>query len=375
MVIRGYRSLRDVDLHLDSPNGVTVLIGANGSGKSNIVGALELVSRIVDDALQSTLLELGGIDRLLTVGASEEPATSIELELWFEADAEGVCNGYRARILPAEDDEGVLDETLYIHDTKNYERPYDEPLPSGRETKLDRVKNLRLQTFAGYIRPSLEGLGAFHFDDVGKAAPPRLTSEIGNDRALEHDARNLPAYLYRLQSEHPQTYQRIRTVVRNVAPFFDDFVLEPQGRDLDKIRLRWTQRGTSSTFLASQLSDGTLRFICLATALLSPHRPQCIVLDEPELGLHPFAIHQLAALIQQSTSGGRRCVVATQSPLLIDEFPLEAIAVLDRENGVTKITRPDAEELEAFLDDYSLGEIWRKNLLGGRPQRSEASGQ
>ncbi len=125
-------------------------------------------------------------------------------------------------------------------------------------------------------------------------------------------------------------------------------------------------------FTANQMSDGTLRFLCLTTLLLSPDRPRCIVLDEPELGLHPFAIHKLAGLLRAATAGSRQCVVATQSAQLIDEFELADVAVLGRHAGATTVTRPDAQHLRAFLDEYSLGELWRMNMIGGRPSSETA---
>ena len=173
------------------------------------------------------------------------------------------------------------------------------------------------------------------------------------------------------KSEHPGAYQRIVTVIRNVAPFFDDFVLKPNSSE--QIRLRWRQRGISDrVFSVSELSDGTLRFACLATLLLSPDAPRVIALDEPELGLHPFAISQLGALIRQATVSGRQAVIATQSALLLDQFPVECIALLDRRDGATVVSRPDPTALQVFLDDYSLSELWQMNILaGGRPAWEE----
>lgn len=154
--------------------------------------------------------------------------------------------------------------------------------------------------------------------------------------------------------------------------FFDDFVLVPEGASQDNVRLRWAQKNLDTVFNAAQLSDGTLRFICLATLLLSPGRPQCIVLDEPELGLHPHAIVQLAALLRKAAHAGRQCVVATQSALLLDEFSVHNVAVLTRNNGETQVVSPSEDQLEAFLSDYTLGEMWRMNLLGGNLRYEEA---
>ena len=151
-----------------------------------------------------------------------------------------------------------------------------------------------------------------------------------------------------------------------MAPFFRDFVLQPEKGD--RLRLRWRQSDSGIVFSANQMSDGTLRFVCLATLLLHPQLPSLVVLDEPELGLHPFAIVQLAGLLRQA-SVRSRVLFATQSVTLMNQFALEDLIVVERADGASTFNRPDVEKLRGWLDDYSLGELWEKNLIGGRPGR------
>jgi predicted ATPase len=148
-------------------------------------------------------------------------------------------------------------------------------------------------------------------------------------------------------------YKRILAAIRANAPYFRDFVLAEEGNG--RIRLRWTQAGVDATFPAEVLSDGTLRYICLATLLLQPHPPALIALDEPELGLHPFAIAQLADMIA-STATRSQVVVATQSVTLLNQFDLGALVVVERDAGSSVLHRPDEERMRAWLDEYSLGE-------------------
>ena len=152
--------------------------------------------------------------------------------------------------------------------------------------------------------------------------------------------------------------------MRLVVPFFSLELFTLQG---DKIRLEWRHHGFDSYFDAHSLSDATLRFIALATLLLQPRRlrPSVILLDEPELGLHPSAIAILAALIKQS-SVETQIVLATQSPLLLDHFDPEDVLVTECMAGATKFTRLDGEQLKNGLEDYSLGQLWEKNEFGGR---------
>ena len=179
-------------------------------------------------------------------------------------------------------------------------------------------------------------------------------------------------FLYYLREKHESSYSLIRRTVQRVAPFFDDFALAPQQLNEDKIRLEWRHKGTDAHFDAASLSDGSLRFIALATLLLQPEslRPSVILLDEPELGLHPYAITMLASLLKQAATQ-TQIILATQSPFLLDHFEPGDVLVADRVNGRTQLTRLDTASLETWLQDYSLGQLWEKNEIGGRPAPEE----
>ena len=160
-------------------------------------------------------------------------------------------------------------------------------------------------------------------------------------------------------------------MVRLAAPFFDDFKLRPVPTNPDLIELEWLQKGTDYPFLAHQLSDGTLRFICLATALLQPNAPPLMLFDEPELGLHPYALTLLAALFSQAADDSRQIVVSTQSAQLLSEFSPEDVIVVERTNGESIFRRLNPAQLSEWLAEFSLGELWLKNLLGGRPRLAD----
>jgi len=183
---------------------------------------------------------------------------------------------------------------------------------------------------------------------------------------LRSDAGNLAAFLYLLQKTSSTHYEVIRDTIRLVAPFFDDFVLRPMPENENKIRLEWREIGSDHPFLAHHLSDGTLRFICLATLLLQPKMPSTILIDEPELGLHPYAINVLASLMR-SASKRSQLIVSTQSVTLVNQFEAEDLLVVDRKDHATTIERVDPERLTEWLEDYALGDLWEKNVLGGRP--------
>jgi predicted ATPase len=192
-------------------------------------------------------------------------------------------------------------------------------------------------------------------------------NELNDNRSLRENGRNLAAFLYYLQQKHPQSFQRIENQIRSVAPFFDRFDLEPDRLNETQIELRWLEKGSDAYFNAYDLSDGTLRFMALTTLLMQAELPKTIIIDEPELGLHPFAINKLAAMIKRAAAQGSQVIVSTQSVGLIDNFEPEDIITVDREDDQSVFRRFDSEELKEWLEDYTLGELWNKNVIGARP--------
>ncbi len=183
---------------------------------------------------------------------------------------------------------------------------------------------------------------------------------VDDNVALRPDAANLAAFLYRLRVKDEAAYKRIVSAIQQVAPFLEDFDLRPDPLSPDRMQLEWRERGSESYFNAHVMSDGTLRFACLATLLLQPHPPSLVLIDEPELGLHPFAITQLAGMLESA---------ATRTQVLVAD-----IIVVDRVDGPSKFRRIEPDEIAAWADDYGLGELWEKNVLGGRPQPAPRNG-
>lgn len=343
-----------MDLKLSPMN---LLIGANGSGKSNFISLFDLLNQMVEGNFQLSVQRAGGANTFLYFG--QKVTDEIRINLTFGQ------NAYSCVWVPTADDLLIFaDETCYFHG-HGYSQPYLVSLGTGhRESKLpEKTTEDRV---ADYVLNSLKSWKVYHFHDTGESAHVKKTGDINDNLYLRSDAGNLAAFLYLLQKTSSDHYEMIRDTIRLVAPFFDDFVLRPMPENENKIRLEWRERGSDHPFLAHHMSDGTLRFICLATLLLQPKPPSTILIDEPELGLHPYAINVLASLMR-SASKRSQLIVSTQSVTLVNQFEAEDLLVVDRKDHATTIERVDPERLTEWLEDYAIGDLWEKNVLGGRP--------
>ena len=222
---------------------------------------------------------------------------------------------------------------------------------------------------ASFVVPAIKSWIVYHFHDTSDSAPMKQSCLLNDNGWLRPDGSNLAAYLYRLHEQFPEYYCQIVDTVRLVAPFFADFQLRPNPLDPNSIQLEWKEKGSDFPFLGHHLSDGTLRFICLTTVLLQPDElmPATLLFDEPELGLHPYAIELLGALMKK-TSLHHQLIVSTQSTELLNQFEASNLIVVDRENGQSTFKRLNSDELEEWLKDYSLGDLWKRNVFGGRPR-------
>ena len=363
ITVEGFRSIKRIERLQLRP--INVLIGPNGSGKSNFLGVFSLLNAIRDGRLRNYARRAGGADRVLHFGAKKTP--SLKIRIAFEKEV----NQYEIE-LAADDADGLFPskESVFFWDKQLYSRPYEEPIwGSGGEAGIREPQ----EKIGRYIHGHLRRWRLYQFHDTSSASPMRRTADLNDNRYLRPDGSNLAAFLIFLRKKHGGSYDLIRRTVRLVAPFFDDFLLEPMALNEEKIRLEWRHRGTDAYFDASSLSDGSLRFIALAALLLQPKqlRPSVILMDEPELGLHPYAIVLLAALVKQA-SVETQIVLATQSPLLLDHFQPEDVLVANRVRGGTELTDLQERNLKSWLKDYSLGQLWEKNEIGGRPAPEDA---
>ncbi|MFN7919578.1 MAG: AAA family ATPase [Bryobacteraceae bacterium] len=365
ITIRGFKSIAAIEKLRLLP--INILIGANGSGKSNFIGAFEFLHEIREGRLQHYVTASGGAEKLLHFGSKTTREISFHLSF-----ARGV-NEYSLTLGPTGDDTLFpATEVAYFRNKAQHESPYSDGLIPQQRRLEAGISASGLTRVAQWVRERLGGWRVYHVHDTSSTSLMRKTAMAEDIDYLRSDGSNLAALLHFLKNEHPVEYSLIRGAVQRVAPFFDDFRLKARRlkREGESIRLQWSHKGSDQYFDASSLSDGTLRFIVLATLFLQPKqlRPSAIIVDEPELGLHPAAVDILASLIHR-VSAETQVIVSTQSSRLLDHFDPEDVLVADRIEGATQIRRLDSKKLSVWLDRYTLGELWDKNELGGRPAR------
>ena len=363
--VSGYKSIRELkDFKL---NNLNVLIGANGAGKSNFINLFRLLNQMYEQQLQLYVQKQGGPDALLHFGRGTSERLQAEFHFQVATPAP-IRNAYRFSLIPTLDNRLIFEseESMFFGREHRMLNPSRMLERGHAESKLKDAKD----DYSKYVRPSVSNWRVYHFHDTSDTAKVKQRHAANDNLRLKPDAANLAAYLRMIKEKHEAEYQRIIETIRLVMPFFDDFVHRPG--DPEYVELEWMQKGKPDTpFKAHMLSDGSLRFICLATLLLQPVSllPDTLLIDEPELGLHPYAIAILADLFKQ-VAEDRQLIVSTQSVELVNELSPEDVIVVESQHDETIFKRLNSEELKDWLqDDYSLGELWKRNILGGRPTR------
>lgn len=352
IIIENYKSIRRLDLALQPIN---ILIGANGAGKSNFISFFQLVNRLYEGTEREYTARKGA-NSLLYRGVKHSGYLKGFID--FEN-----TNAYEFTLVPGNDEALYLssDQDFYNwrEDTSKSYATWSRkssPFPY-RDGVTDRDK---------HIRRHLSSFKVYHFHDTSDTSAMKSIHQVDDNRYLREDGSNLAAFLYLMKERFPKDFRRIEMTVRSIAPFFDRFDLRPRAINPNQIKLEWKELGSDMYLDAHNLSDGTLRFIALTTLLMQPDPPASIIIDEPELGLHPVAINKLAGLIKKA-SHLCQVIVSTQSVGLVNNFPPECIITVDRKDEQSVFERLHEEKLHNWLEGYSLGELWNKKVIGGQP--------
>ena len=348
LTIRGFKSIRELkDFEMKNLN---IFVGANGAGKSNLISFFQMLKAQAANSLRLYMVDNGGVGDILHHG--REITKKIEFETYFGS------NLYRFSIVSGAGEKYDLIESTPLHAAEDAK---DNELLAVREENETYINEGVMKSIYKFI----DSWKVYHFQDTGITAAMRHSEIVQDNKYLRPNASNLAPYLLRLSREAPYEYGRILSACRIVAPFIEDFILEPeQFGPKTKVSLAWKAKGSDYPMQAYHLSDGTIRFICLATALLQPNLPSMIIIDEPELGLHPTAIHILNEFIERAAKL-TQVVVATQSPSLLDYFAIEDIVVVKRKDGQSTFERLKYGDFNVWLEEYTVGELWLKNVIQG----------
>lgn len=367
LTVKGFKSIRN--LNEFKLGDLNVVIGANGAGKSNFVQIFRMLMAMTQKNLSKFILERGGADNFLFNGPKVTPEINMEFEFASRSDHLTGSNSYKFVLTSTADEKFLIsEERKYV--STNW-RSYGSPSEESRlyDERNEKSMNGQWNGVGHFVYESISNWMVYHFHDTSASSPMRRSEIVEDHYKLRGDAANIAPFLLHLKNHdfYSDYYKRIIDAIRLVTPFFDDFRLDVQKLgEAEKVRLSWSQKGSDFPMQPYHLSDGSIRFICLATALLQPSPPSTIIIDEPELGLHPAAIVVLAELIQAAAKR-TQVIVATQSPALIDQFGIDDIIVVNREDGASTFQRLKEEDFSAWLEDYSVGELWAKNVIAGGP--------
>ncbi len=360
LTIKGFKTIKElVDF---KPRPINIFIGSNGAGKSNLISFFRFLSWMTGSSghLQEHIAMSGGANSLLHDGAEATNQMSCEITLETEAGE----NDYKFRLFFAAGDTLVFADEQYrfSRDAASGKADWSELGAGHKESKLiDAQDNQTAQV----VLRLLQECSVYQFHNTSSTSRMRIKWGVHDNKYLKEDGGNIASVLLRLKESERNYYTKIVETIRMCLPFFDDFVLEPQH---GSVILQWLEKSSDMVFNASQASDGMLRFIALVTLLGQPVHdlPDVIILDEPELGLHPYAIEILAGMLK-GVSRHTQVFLATQSTALVDHFDVEDIVVVDRHGRESSFTRLEPDKLKDWLEEYSISELWEKNVVGGRP--------
>ena len=354
--IQGYKSIKDLEIEL---RPINVLIGSNGVGKSNFISFFKLINNIYERRLENYTVAQGA-ESFLHFGSKITPNINARIE--FKS-----TNAY-AISLQATSNNSLFLSTEKVEYFKTDKTWYQLAITTN--SKEGTIKN-KQNGVAKWVNQYLKSFKLYHFHDTSYNSQLRTPSMLNDNIMLREDGGNLPAFLYLLKEKYPKHFSRIEEMVQSIAPYMERFEIQPDRLNEDIINLEWREQSHPDTpFNARHFSDGTIRFIALATLLMQPDLPEVIIIDEPELGLHPVAITTLASLIKKASTKSQ-IIISTQSVNLMSNFDPDDIITVDRQDNQSVFNKLDKAELESWLENYDntlgLGDLWLKNMIGGQP--------
>lgn len=359
--LENYKSIKNLDLKLKPLN---ILIGSNGAGKSNFISFFSFFQNLVKENLRNYVTSKGGQDCFLYYGRKHSSQIKFKLSLTtvvkalYSASLESTNNdAFKFISEEYHDDNGAGGGIInFGFETKIYDM-------KKAGTVIPKIND---RDIIEYTISAFRNIQSFQFNDTSDTSPLKSIVNGNDNLYLRADGQNLACMIKLIYDKHPEYYKMIVDTIRNVVPDFHDFVIR---QNSDFLSLEWFNKNNIDIpWKSHYLSDGSLRFIALAVLLLMPSeiQPQVIIIDEPEIGLHPTALNVLSGMIKRA-SLKRQVIISTQSAELLSQFEPDDVIVVDKKNKSSEFRRLNNADLDGWLENYTLGELWETNIIGGRP--------
>jgi len=370
LTIRNFRRLSDVDLPL---RPLTVMIGANGVGKSSLLDALSLLARSAQGGLNAAVSEMSGISAMRTMDRDGDLELGISMSASWQ-DALGYSLSLRAHgagyvisretLVQGSGQPLLIDardsDILYYHIATHF-RPTWEHNPL--ESSLSQVPKMFVET--EQFRRKLASCAFYHGLNVDPRSPVRLPQAMRPAPLPGKDGEDLVSCLYYLREAQPDRFEAVEDALKAAFPGFNRLDFPPVAAGT--LAMTWRDKNFSRPLYTHQLSEGMLRFLWLVTLLQSPGLTALTLIDEPEVSLHPELLSLLAGLLREASSLRTQIVVATHSDRLVSFLKPEEVVVMDAaDDGTSTLTWADQMHLEQWLEDYTLDDLWRSGRLGAR---------
>ncbi len=354
--IQGFKSIKHAQIRFDQLN---VLIGQNGAGKSNLLSGIRLLSHFENGTLSKYVGEEGGANQLLFDGVTR--TNNLLIKAVF-GPYENNFFGIEVILSPDKNDSLFADKVVVGQCSQ------DGLFVNSLESNNIAGASYGRLVGKGYdqMNTILKTTFVYHFNDTSITSPLRRICDVNDNFWLKQDGSNIAAIIFKMYQDKGVVFKILESTISSVFPEFEEFVFPLDSENREKVFLSWKEKERGLNFRVSGFSDGTLRFIALVVAILQPAKLPVIILDEPEIGLHPAAIQKLTSLIR-SYSIRTQFIIATQSVTLLNQFDANNIIVAERTLNSSAFKKLDQKLLTDWLDDYSIGELWEKNVLGGRP--------
>ena len=373
--VEGYRRLRSLTVDLRPLN---VLIGANGVGKTSLLEVFSLLGAGAEGRLEPRLASLGGLNEVLT----RDRATHLGFDVRMTS-AERAPLNYHLEIAPKGQSYQIVEEALTQHSDPLAPTPFKHIQARGLDVRYSTPKHkglLRptwehspLETALSQVpkmyeeperfRSRLASCGLYGLIDVSPRSPVRLPQAMRPVTIPGPSGDDLVSYLFFLRESEPARYDVLTDTLEAAFPDFERLSFPPVAAGT--LALTWTDVNFQSPMYMHQLSEGTLRFLWLAALLQSPSLPAVMLIDEPEVSLHPYLLCLLVSLLREA-SLRTQLVIATHSDRLIRFLDPAEVLVCDSTEGETTVTWADTMDLERWLADYTLDELWMMNVIRGR---------